>query len=205
MMPVIQFKPPRLIETDALLLRPLEFRDADELFDCIFSDFDTMRDLAWHIHTHVDETRSFIALSRAGWETGAYLHWALECKQTRRITALIELRIEMPRIEIGYVICRRGATRRRRSGFVALRKLTQWLINQPGIYRVFAHCAVDGRMHPTMERLGFTLEGVVRSHEARPNIGVLAGDSYLYAMTRRAAPPPTLVGPDHPPGVQRPD
>ena len=204
-MSVTPFKPPRLIETDALLLRPLEFLDAEELFNCMFSDFDTMRDLAWRIHTHVAETRAFIALSRAGWETGAYVHWALECKQTRRITALIELRIETPRIEIGYVICRRGATRRRRSGFIAIRKLTQWLINQPGIYRVFAHCAVDGRMHPTMARLGFTLEGVVRNHEARPNIGVLAGDSYLYAMTRQAGPTPSRAGTNHPSGVQYQD
>ncbi|KWK69157.1 GNAT family N-acetyltransferase [Burkholderia ubonensis] len=204
-MSVIPFKPPRLIETDTLLLRPLEFRDAEELFDCIFSDFDTMRDLAWRIHAHVDETRTFIALSRAGWETGAYVHWALECKQTRRITALIELRIETPRIELGYVVCRRGATRRRRSGILALRKLTQWLINQPGIYRVFAHCSVDGRSHTMMERMGFTLEGVVKNHEARPNIGVLAGDSYLYAMTRNAPSTPSLAGPDHPPDVQRRD
>ncbi|KVU59697.1 GCN5 family acetyltransferase [Burkholderia ubonensis] len=200
-MSVTPFKPPRLIETDALLLRPLEFRDAEELFDCIFSDFDTMRDLAWHIHAHVEETRKFIALSNAGWETGAYVHWALECKQTRRITALIELRIETPRIELGYVVCRRGATRRRRSGILALRKLTQWLINQPGIYRVFAHCAVDGRSHTMMERLGFELEGVVKNHEARPNIGVLAGDSYLYAMTRSAPPPITWRSdPDDPLG-----
>ncbi|PXX21920.1 MULTISPECIES: GNAT family N-acetyltransferase [Burkholderia] len=185
---VTPFKPPRLIETDTLLLRPLEFRDAEELFDSIFSDFDTMRDLAWRVHTHIEETRNFIALSRAGREAGTYVHWALECKQTRRITALIELRIEPPRIELGYVVCRRGATRRRRSGILALRKLTQWLINQPGIYRVFAHCSVDGRSHTMMERLGFELEGTVKSHEARPNIGVLAGDSYLYAMTRAASP-----------------
>ncbi|WP_232456957.1 GNAT family N-acetyltransferase [Burkholderia ubonensis] len=188
----VTFKPPKLIETDALLLRPLRLEDADELFDCIFSDFETMRDLAWRIHTHIEETRNFIALSHAGWQAGTYIHWALECKQTHRITALIELRIEMPRIELGYVICRRGATRRRRSGISAVRKLTQWLINQPGIYRVFAHCSVDGKSHTMMERLGFELEGVVKNYEARPNIGIVAGDSYLYAMTR---PTPSFTGP----------
>ncbi|WP_254608244.1 GNAT family N-acetyltransferase [Burkholderia lata] len=177
------------------MLRPLEFGDAEELFDCIFSDFETMRDLAWRIHTRIEETRCFINFSKAGWEAGTFVHWALKCKQTHRITALIELRIEAPRIELGYVICRRGATRRRRSGILAIRKLTAWLINQPGIYRVFAHCSVDGRSHTMMERMGFQLEGVVRNHEARPNIGVLAGDSYLYAMTRAAPPPMTSNAP----------
>ena len=38
-------------------------------------------------------------------------------------------------------------------------------------------------------RLGFTLEAKLTNYEARPNLGLPAGDSYLFAMTRPVTPP----------------
>jgi [ribosomal protein S5]-alanine N-acetyltransferase len=58
------------------------------------------------------------------------------------------------------------------------------------VYRVFACCAVDGAAHSSMERLGFVQEARLTNHEPRPNRGLAANDSFLYALTRPAPVPP---------------
>ncbi len=183
------FRAPELIESDELLLRPPEPRDAQALYDEMFSDPETMRHLTYVRHTCLDDTLAFIDMSQKDWESGALSRWVLEDKATGRLTGLIELQPRPPRAEFGVIISRCGGTRRRRAGLLALRKFLDWLIAQPPIYRVFACCAVDGNAHSAMERLGFTLEAKLTNYEARPNLGLVAGDSYLYAMTRSVTPP----------------
>ncbi|MFM0670857.1 GNAT family N-acetyltransferase [Paraburkholderia sediminicola] len=184
------FRLPQLIESDTLLLRPPQPSDAQALFDEMLSDVETTLHLGFPRHTTLDDTLAFIELSKRGWETGALAHWLLEDKASGRITALIEMRPEPPRVELGVIISRRGGARRRRDGLYALRRLLKWLLVQPPIFRIYAYCAVDGHAHSSMERLGFRLEGRLTNHEYRPNLDLFAGDSYLYAMTR---PVPVLT------------
>ncbi|MDR6448585.1 RimJ/RimL family protein N-acetyltransferase [Paraburkholderia terricola] len=183
------FRFPGLIESDELLMRPPEPRDAQALFDDMLSDVATTRDLSFARHTQLDETLAFIDEAQEGWRTGTLIRWVLEDRASSRLTGLIELRPHPPRVELGVVISRRGGARRRRAGLYALRKLLKWLIAQPPFLRVFAYCAVDGDAHSSMERLGFTLEAKLTNHECRPNRGLIAADSYLYAMTRPLHPP----------------
>jgi [ribosomal protein S5]-alanine N-acetyltransferase len=184
-----QFRPPELIESNELLLRPPEPRDAQALFDEMLGDADTTRHLGFRRHATPDETLSFIEDAQRGWQDGTLIRWVLEDKASGRLTALIELRPQPPRAELGVVISRRGGARRRRAGLYALRRLLKWLLAQPPIFRIYAYCAVDGDAHSSMERLGFTLEAKLTNHECRPNLGLLAADSYLYAMTRPLVPP----------------
>lgn len=186
---MLAFHAPKVIETDELLLRPPEPRDAQALFDEMFSDLETVRHLTYLRHTTLDQTLAFIDMAQKDWESGALPRWVLEDKASGRLTGMIELQPRPPRAEFGVVISRRGGARRRRAGLVALRKFLKWLIAQPQIYRVFACCAVDGTSHTAMERLGFTLEAKMTNYEARPNRGLAAADSYLYAMTRPLVPP----------------
>jgi RimJ/RimL family protein N-acetyltransferase len=165
-------------------MRPPEPRDATALFDEMLGDVATTRDLSFQRHTHLDETLAFIDEAQEGWRNGTLIRWVLEDRASGRLTALIELRPHPPRVELGVVISRRGGARRRRAGLYAVRTLLKWLIAQPPFLRIFAYCAVDGDAHSSMERLGFTLEAKLINHECRPNLGLLASDSYLYAMTR---------------------
>lgn len=183
------FHAPELIESDELLLRPPEPRDAQALFDEMFSDPDTVRHLTYLRHATLDDTLAFIDMAQKDWQSGELPRWVLEDKASGRLTGMIELQPRPPRAEFGVIITRRGGARRRRAGLDALRKFLKWLIAQPQIYRVFACCAVDGNAYTAMERLGFTLEAKLTNYEARPNLGLPAGDSYLYAMTRPLAPP----------------
>ncbi|MFM0416068.1 GNAT family N-acetyltransferase [Paraburkholderia aromaticivorans] len=186
----MRFIPLDSMETPYLRLRPLTLADAPALFDQMLGDTGTMRDLPVLRHTGVAQTVEFVDEALRGWEDGSLIRYALECKETGRLTALIELKPTLPRVEIGVIISRHGGARRRRAGILALQELIDWLIEQPGVYRVFACCAVDGAAHSSMERLGFVQEAILTNHEPRPNRGLAAAHSYLYALTRPAAVPP---------------
>jgi RimJ/RimL family protein N-acetyltransferase len=194
------FRPPQIIETDDLILRPPRANDAQALFDDFFSDTETMRDLTTPRHTRLEQTIGAIEQSIQGWHTGLLIRWLLEDKKTHRLIGMIELRPSPPRVELGLMSCRRGAW------FYAVRKVIEWTIAQPLIFRVYATCAVDGAAHSWMERIGFTREAMLKNYECRPNVGVVAGDSYLFAMTRPAPRPisdgflslPPAAPPDRP-------
>jgi len=186
----MRFIPLDSMETPYLRLRPLTLADAPALFDQMLGDAGTMRDLPVLRHAGVAQTVEFVNEALRGWEDGSLIRYALECKETGRLTALIELKPTLPRVEIGVIISRHGGARRRRAGILALQELIDWLIEQPGVYRVFACCAVDGAAHSSMERLGFVQEAILTNHEPRPNRGLAAAHSYLYALTRPAAVPP---------------
>jgi [ribosomal protein S5]-alanine N-acetyltransferase len=188
----MHFVPLESMDTPQLLLRPLTLADAPALFDQMLGDVDTMRDLPVPRHRNVEQTAAFIDEALHGWEDGTLIRYTLECKETGRLTALIELKPALPRVEVGVIISRQGGARRRRAGVLALQDLLDWLIEQPGVYRLFACCAVDGAAHSSMERLGFVQEALLRNHEPRPNRGLLADNSYLYARTR---PVPALPEP----------
>ena len=178
------FRFPALIESDTLRLRPPQPGDAQALFDEMLGDAATMRDLSVKRHMQLEETLAFIEESQEGWRDGTLIRWLLEDRATGCLTAMIELRPHPPRVELGVMISRSGGVRRRRAGLYALRKLLVWLLAQPPFLRIYAYCAVDGDAQSAMERLGFTLEARLTNYECRPNRGVLAGDSYLFAMTR---------------------
>lgn len=183
------FEPLERMETGRLLLRPLVPEDCQALFEQMLGDPETMRDLALARHTDAWQTHDYITESMVSWRYGTRFRYGLFGIDDGALCALIELTPRPPQVELGVTISRKGGNRRRRDGIAALRQLLDWLIAQPGIYRIFACCAVDGRAYSAMERLGFTREGTMINYEARPNRQQVAADSFLYAMTRKVPQP----------------
>ncbi|VWC49287.1 hypothetical protein BLA6860_07681 [Burkholderia lata] len=181
-------RPPELIETERLHLRPLTADDACEAFDALFGDPATTLDLPWPIHRSVDETRACIGRLAEGWRSGAFFSWGLFEKRDGRLIGTLEMHGRLPRVEIGLVTSFAPGRVRTRAWSEMLRRFLDWLIAQPGVYRIEAFCSVTGRAAPFMPKLGFVSEGIVRNYEARPNRGMSAGDSYLFAITRAPGP-----------------
>lgn len=199
-MPANRFTPFALMETDRLFFRPLEPGDCQSLFEQMLSDPETMQDLAIARHTDAWMTHDYLTESMLGWRHGTRFRYGLFGKEHGELSAIIELTPRPPQMELGVVISRKGGARRRRDGIVALKQMLDWLIKQPGVYRIFACCAVDGRAFSAMERLGFVREGTMINYEARPNRHLTAADSYLYAMTRPAPLPEAIPPTDVPAG-----
>ncbi|HTH73837.1 MAG TPA: GNAT family N-acetyltransferase [Trinickia sp.] len=180
------FVPPRFIETDDLLLRPFAEGDAPQFFYALFGDPAVTEWLPTPTLNSVDDARSMIGKMQLGWERNTCFAWALEDKETGHISAMIEIRPCLPRVELGVAISMRTTHRRRRAGLVALRKLIDWVLAQPGVYRLYACCSPQAKSTPVMEKLGFKLEGRLVNWDARPNAGMRIDDALMFAMTKPA-------------------
>ncbi|WP_323117798.1 GNAT family N-acetyltransferase [Burkholderia alba] len=176
--------PPALIETDRLRMRPLSEADADEVFDALFGDAETTRDLRWPMHRSVDESRASMRRLVEGWRSGTFFCWGLFEKTDGRLIGTLELHGDLPRVEIGLLTSFAPGRVRTRAWSEMLHKFLAWLIAQPGVYRIEAFCSVTGKAAPLMPHFGFMCEGTVKNYEARPNRGMSAGDSYLFAITK---------------------
>lgn len=180
------FDPPRFIETDHLLLRPFAEGDAPQFYHALFGDPEVTEWLPTPTLESVDDARAMIRKMQLGWERKTCFAWALENKRTGHLTAMIEIRPSLPRVEIGVAISMRDTHRRRRAGLLALRKLIDWIIDQPGVHRLYACCSPQAASTPVMEKLGFKLEGRLRNWDARPNAGLEIDDAFMFALTKPA-------------------
>lgn len=178
------FVPPRFIETDDLLLRPFAEGDAPQFFYALFGDPAVTEWLPTPTLNSVDDARAMIGKMQLGWERNTCFAWALEDKATGHISAMIEIRPCLPRVELGVAISMRSTHRRRRAGLVALRKLIDWVLAQPGVYRLYACCSPQAKSTPVMKKLGFKLEGRLVNWDARPNAGMRIDDALMFAMTK---------------------
>ncbi|PCE32395.1 GNAT family N-acetyltransferase [Burkholderia ubonensis] len=178
------FRPPELIESERLRLRPLTDDDAPEVFDALFGDPATTLDLPWPTHRSVSESRASIRRMGEGWRSGAFFCWGLFEKSGGRLIGTLEMHGRLPRVEIGLLTSFAPGRVRTRAWSEMLSKFLGWLIAQPDVYRIEAFCSVTGKAAPLMPHFGFVCEGTVRNYEARPNRGMSAGDSYLFAITK---------------------
>ena len=188
------FQLPAVVESDALLLREPTADDATALFDAMLGDAESTRTLSFARHRHVDETLAYIETARRAAQAGTRRTWLIVDKASGAVAGMIDMGIALPRVEVGAMISKRGGTRRRKASLQALRKLIDWTLEQPGVYRVYATCAANGDAHSSMERLGFVREALLVNHEAQPNTGRAAADHFLFARTR-----PCAAQPDVPP------
>lgn len=182
------FRPPACIETDELILRPFMLADADQIYYAFCSDPRVTEWLPMPTHRSVEQTRAYIGWCVLGWERGVTFTWGLFGKTDGRLCALIELNVLLPRVELGVVTSSRPGHVRRKAGLSVLKKLTEWLIGQPQIHRLYACCAPEGKAAATMERLGFKFEGRLPNWEPRPNRNLSAGDVLMFAKTK----PPSI-------------
>ena len=86
---MMQFRPPQLIESEEILLRPPSPADAQALFDEMLSDAETTRYLPFPRHTVLEDTLEYIEESRRGWESGSLLRWLLVDKASGNITGTV--------------------------------------------------------------------------------------------------------------------
>jgi RimJ/RimL family protein N-acetyltransferase len=67
----------------------------------------------------------------------------------------------------------------------AVRTLTDWLLRQPDIYRVFATCDVDNPASAkVMKKAGMKYEGLLRRTMIHPNVSAAPRDCLMYAKVR---------------------
>ena len=150
-----------VIETERLLLRPLEMGDAEDIFEWV-SDPQVTAYLFWQAHQSIEDSRDFIA-----WVTSDdFACWGIVLTENGKVIGncfLHNVNFEHKRAEIAFNIgrqyWRKGYATETAQAIIRF-GFESWRLN-----RIEGTCMVENRASGrVMEKVGMTLEGVLRSY-----------------------------------------
>ena len=95
---------PEKIETERLILHRLRYEDAEEIFYGYASKPEATKYLSWQTHKSIEDTRSFLRYTIAGWNSGTDFSFALRLRSNHQMIGSIGLIHENGKIQFGYVI-----------------------------------------------------------------------------------------------------
>jgi ribosomal-protein-alanine N-acetyltransferase len=176
-------KPPERIETEHLILRKPRKEDASAIHTAYAQDPEITRYLTWRPNKDLEETAHHVELALSLWDEGKAYSYAITLKSSDSVIGMIALHPENFRVGIGYVLARPFWGR----GYMteAARAVTNWLLEQPDVYRVFAICDVENPASArVMEKAGMIREGILRRNSMHPNVSNEPRDSYIYAIVK---------------------
>ena len=175
--------PPESISTARLQLRLPVLADADAIFHGYAQDPAVTQYLTWRPHQEIAATQAFLRRCRHCWASADAFPWVISRRTDRALVGMIEVRIDGFRADLGYCIARHCWGR----GYAteAVQAVTQWLLAQDGIYRVWATCDIEnlasGRV---LEKAGLQREGILRRFILHPNVSNEPRDAYCYAIVK---------------------
>ncbi len=175
--------PPEQFETDRLILRKPKTDDAPAIFSAYAQDPEVTRHLTWRPHKSVEETYAIIDKILKLWMDEETYSYAITLKDSGTLIGMIAAHPDGIGIGIGYVLARLHWGQ----GYMteAVRKISEWALGQPDIYRVFATCGVDNLASArVMEKAGMQREGILRKYIIHPNVSDVPSDSYIYAIVK---------------------
>ncbi len=176
-------KPPEKFETQRLILRKPCMDDAPAIFSNYAHDPEVTRYMTWNPHRNVQETYHIVEIMLKLWDEGSAYSYAITLKDSDDAIGMIAMHPDDFKVEIGYVLARSYWGK----GFVteAAQVVTNWLLEQPDIYRVFATCDTENLASArVMEKVGMTLEGILRRNTIRQNAGALPRDTFIYSIVK---------------------
>jgi [ribosomal protein S5]-alanine N-acetyltransferase len=176
-------RPPEIIETARLRLRPPTLEDAGVIFTQYAQDPEVTRYLTWRPHENIEVTRAFLRRCVQCWQEGSAFPWVMTRKNDGALLGMIELRIEGFRADIGYGIARpywgQGCTSE------AVKGIIEWALAQASIYRIWAVCDVDNPASArVMEKAGMQKEGILRRYIIHPNLSSEPRDCFCYSVVK---------------------
>ena len=176
-------RPPEQIETERLTLRKPRRDDAPAIFSAYAQDPEVTQYMTWRPHKNVEETYRVVELMLRLWDEGETYSYVITLKNLDPVIGMIAMHPDGFKVAIGYVLARqywdKGYTTE------AALAVTNWLLKQPDIYRVFATCDLENPASArVMEKVGMQCEGILRKYIIHPNISDQPRDSYIYVIVR---------------------
>jgi [ribosomal protein S5]-alanine N-acetyltransferase len=179
----IEVRPPESFSTRRLLCRIPLLADVAVIFRSYTQDPEVTRYVSWLPHISADETRAFIERCLRGWETNGPFAYCISQLGWTDPIGMIQMKVDGHQVNFGYVLARQHWGK----GLMpeALTYLVDWALNQPTIFRAWAHCDVENLASArVLEKSGMTKEGILRRFGMRPSISQEPRDSIVYAKVR---------------------
>jgi len=176
-------KPPEIIETPRLILRPPTLNDAEIIFNKYTQDPEVTRYLVWPPHESIEMTKEFLGRCLRCWDDETAFPWVMTLKGDNTILGMVEMRISGFKADFGYAI----ATEYWNNGYTteAVKALVQWAIDQESIYRVWAVCDLKNiGSVKVLEKAGLQREGILRRYSLHPGVSDEPRDCYCYSIVK---------------------
>ncbi len=163
-----------VLETERLILRKFEIKDAQNMFDNWASNPNVTKYLTWGPHENVEITKLIINDWLKGYAQVNYYQWAIEVKDiSEPIGSISVVRINetVNEVEIGYCIGEKWWGK----GFTteAFKEIIKFLFNKVGAKRI---CAKHDTNNPNSGRVmiksGLQYEGTLRKAGKNSSNGV---------------------------------
>lgn len=175
-------KPPKVIQTQRLQLRPPVMEDAELIFQRYAQDREVTRYLTWRPHVSIQETEDYLQRCLSDWKSEAQFSWVILLKETQLLIGMVGVRFNNGAV-IGYVLAKKHWGQRYMSE--AVQVLVDWALTQESIYRVWSVCDVENRASVrVLEKVGMNCEGVLRKWFMHPNVSDQPRDCYMYAKIK---------------------
>jgi ribosomal-protein-alanine N-acetyltransferase len=176
-------KPPEIIKTSRLTLRPPVLADVEAIFTGYVQDTEVAKYMVWRPHKNVEETRDFVRRCMNGWEEGFAYSWVITRNEDGNLLGMIECTINGYKMDIGYVLARSHWGQ----GYMseAARPIVDWGLAQREVFRIWALCDVENPASArVMQKVGMQFEGVLRRWILHPNISDEPRDAYCYSIVK---------------------
>lgn len=152
------------LETESLLLRRMEMRDAQDMYE-YSRDPLVAKHVLWDAHTSVSDTKSYLRYMLRKYRAGEPSSWCIVEKSTGKVVGTIGYmwyQKDNSACEVGYSLARRCWNR----GYMtqALNAVLDYTFRELGFNRVEAQHETDnGASGAVMRKCGMTKEGTLRS------------------------------------------
>ena len=152
------------LETESLLLRRMEMRDAQDMYE-YSRDPLVAKHVLWDAHTSVSDTKSYLRYMLRKYRAGEPSSWCIVEKSTGKVVGTIGYmwyQKDNSACEVGYSLARRCWNR----GYMtqALNAVLDYTFRELGFNRVEAQHETDnGASGAVMRNCGMTKEGTLRS------------------------------------------
>lgn len=175
--------PPETIETERLKLRRSLESDAEGIFAAYAQDREVTLYLAWRPTGNIEDTRESLRHAADEWQEGRAFRWTIFRKEDDRLLGTLALRVDGPKVELGYVLAKDYWGK----GFMteAVRAIVDYALKEGDIYRVWAVCDVENPASArVLEKAGMKCEGLLRRWSVHPTRSDEPRDCYCYAITK---------------------
>jgi RimJ/RimL family protein N-acetyltransferase len=173
---------PEVLLTERLRMRPATEADAERMFARYAQDPEVCRYVSWVPHRTVKD--SLALLKRIEEERRVFR--LMFCRASGELLGSVGGLPQGHRVEFGYCLARdawgRGLATEAARAFVSA------IMENSSIWRVQACCDVEnGASARVLEKIGLTLEGVLRRYMVMPNISEAPRDMLCYAKVRESS------------------
>lgn len=172
------------METERLILRKLELKDAITMFDAILNNKKTLYFLDWPFCQNIEEAKTFVRRLIDNSEKLKQYFWIIEEKNSNKFVGCISVCnfIEEKRMaEIEYV----ANSQFRGNGYIpeATRRVIEYLIKDCRLYRIEAVCNIENiASSKVMEKSGMKFEGILRGRALNLNSDGNPGDLKMFSI-----------------------